>query len=216
MCVCVYVCVLSHVQLFATLWTGEMLHHWNHAGMIGDGYTVAGSEWGVFTVYTADGFFVDSLFDAPGVPGRGGPYVFGGEDFSGRIQAFPERGEVWAYNAGHAFRVKGFVPAAALSARATRPRSPAALGRAAPPPTPRARASLMRLPMRAERRPRLIPQQVSACARVAQVPVALRPGFPCPGISRPGGLGSGSPVAGSPYTQVARVQETFARVLMLR
>jgi hypothetical protein len=59
-------------------------------------------------VYTADGFFVDSLFDAPGVPGRGGPYVFGGEDFSGRIQAFPERGEVWAYNAGHAFRVKGF------------------------------------------------------------------------------------------------------------
>ena len=87
---------------------GEMLHHWNHAGMIGDGYTVAGSEWGVFTVYTADGFFVDSLFDAPGVPGRGGPYVFGGEDFSGRIQAFPERGEVWAYNAGHAFRVKGF------------------------------------------------------------------------------------------------------------
>ena len=70
--------------------------------------------------------------------------------------------------------------------------------------------------MRAERRPRLIPQQVSACARVAQVPVALRPGFPCPGISRPGGLVSGSPVAGSPYTQVARVQETFARVLMLR
>ena len=87
---------------------GEMLHHWNHAGMVGDGYTVAGSEWGVFTVYTADGFFVDSLFDVPGVPGRGGPYVFGGEDFSGRIQAFPERGEVWAYNAGHAFRVKGF------------------------------------------------------------------------------------------------------------
>ena len=87
---------------------GEMLHHWNHAGMVGDGYTVAGSEWGVFTVYTADGFFVDSLFDPPGVPGRGGPYVFGGEDFSGRIQAFPERGEVWAYNAGHAFRVKGF------------------------------------------------------------------------------------------------------------
>jgi hypothetical protein len=87
---------------------GEMLHHWNHAGMVGDGYTVAGSEWGVFTVYTADGFFVDSLFDTPGVPRRGGPYVFGGEDFSGRIQAFPERGEVWAYNAGHAFRVKGF------------------------------------------------------------------------------------------------------------
>ena len=108
------------------------------------------------------------------------------------------------------------VPAAAPSARATRPLSPAALGRVAPPRTPRARASLMRLPMRAERRPRPIPQQVSACALVAQVPVALRPGFPCPGISRPGGLGSGSPVAGSPHTQVARVQETFARVLTLR
>ncbi|KAB0356989.1 hypothetical protein FD754_001145 [Muntiacus muntjak] len=33
--------------------------------------------------------------------------------------------------------------------------------------------------------------------RVAQVPVALRPGCPCPGISRPGGLGSGSTVTGS-------------------
>jgi len=88
--------------------SGEMLHHWCFAGMVGDGYAVAASEWGVFTVYTADGFFVDSLFDPPGVPGRGGPYVFGGEDFSGRIQAFPERGEVWAYNSGRAFKVKGF------------------------------------------------------------------------------------------------------------
>ena len=87
---------------------GEMLGHWNHAGMIGDGYTVAGSEWGVFTVYTSDGFFVDSLFDPPGVPGRGAPYSFGGEDFSGRVRFFPEHGEVWAYNSGHAFRVEGF------------------------------------------------------------------------------------------------------------
>ena len=88
--------------------TGEMLHHWVFAGMIGDGYAVAASEWGTFTVYTADGFFVDSLFDAPGLPGRGQPYSFGGEDFSGRIAAFPALGEVWAYNAGHSFRVKGF------------------------------------------------------------------------------------------------------------
>ena len=87
---------------------GEMLGHWVHAGMVGDGYTAAASEWGVFTVYTSDGFFVDSLFDAPGVPGRGAPYAFSGEDFSGRIQAFPERGEVWAFNCGHAFRVTGF------------------------------------------------------------------------------------------------------------
>jgi hypothetical protein len=76
--------------------------------MVGDGYTVAASEWGVFTVYTSDGFYVDRLFDVPGLPGRGVPYSFGGEDFSGRIQWFPARGEVWAYNAGHAYRVSGF------------------------------------------------------------------------------------------------------------
>ena len=87
---------------------GEMLHHWVFAGMVGDDYAVAASEWGTFTVYTADGFFVDTLFDAPGLPGRGQPYTFSGEDFSGRIQAFPERGEVWAYNAGQSFKVKGF------------------------------------------------------------------------------------------------------------
>ena len=87
---------------------GEMLHHWVFAGLVGDGYAVAASEWGVFTVYTADGFFVDSLFDAPGLPGRGIPYSFGGEDFSGRVAYFPKHGEVWAYNAGHTFRVKGF------------------------------------------------------------------------------------------------------------
>ena len=87
---------------------GEMLHHWVFAGIVGDGYAVAASEWGTFTVYTADGFFVDTLFDAPGLPGRGQPYSFGGEDFSGRIAAFPALGEVWAYNAGHSFMVKGF------------------------------------------------------------------------------------------------------------
>lgn len=86
---------------------GEILHHWVYAGMIGDGYSVAASEWGVFTVYTADGFYVDHLFDVPGLPGRGIPYSFGGEDFSGRIQYFPKRGETWAFNAGHTFRVKG-------------------------------------------------------------------------------------------------------------
>ena len=87
---------------------GELLHHWVFAGMVGEEYAVAASEWGTFTVYTADGFFVDSLFDAPGLPGRGQPYSFGGEDFSGRIAAFPALGEVWAYNAGHSFRVIGF------------------------------------------------------------------------------------------------------------
>jgi hypothetical protein len=87
---------------------GEMLHHWCIAGMVGDDYVVAASEWGVFTVYTTDGFYVDRLFDAPGLPGRGIPYTFGGEDFSGQVAYFPQRDEVWAYNAGHTFRVTGF------------------------------------------------------------------------------------------------------------
>ena len=87
---------------------GEIHHHWCHAGMVGDHYAVAASEWGLFTVYTEDGFFVDTLFDPPGKPGRGIPYTFGGEDFSGRIAYFPSRDEVWAYNAGHTFRVTGF------------------------------------------------------------------------------------------------------------
>lgn len=76
--------------------------------MIGDNYVVVGSEWGVFTVYTTDGFYVDRFFDAPGLPGRGIPYSFGGEDFSGMLRYFPERDEVWAYNSGHTFRVLGF------------------------------------------------------------------------------------------------------------
>lgn len=87
---------------------GEILHHWCHAGLVNDEYTVAASEWGVFTVYTKDGFFVDSIFDIPGLPGRGIPYSFGGEDFSGRVQYYPSRNEVWAYNAGHTYRVSGF------------------------------------------------------------------------------------------------------------
>ena len=88
---------------------GEMLNHWTFAGLVGNDYAVAASEWGTFTVYTADGFFVDSIFDVPGQPGRGQPYSgIGGEDFSGRIAAFPALGEVWAYNTGHAFKVTGF------------------------------------------------------------------------------------------------------------
>jgi hypothetical protein len=87
---------------------GEILHHWCYAGLLNDEYSVAASEWGVFTLYTKDGFYVDHLFDIPGIPGRGIPYSFGGEDFSGRIHYFPERDEVWAYNAGHTFKVSGF------------------------------------------------------------------------------------------------------------
>ena len=87
---------------------GEMLHHWVYAGLIADEYSVAASEWGVFTFYTKDGFYVDHIFDVPGFPGRGIPYAFSGEDFSGRITWYPSRGEVWAFNAGHTFKVHGF------------------------------------------------------------------------------------------------------------
>ena len=87
---------------------GEILHFWCIAGLIGDEYVVCGSEWGPFWIYTKDGFYAGQLFDTPGMPGRGIPYKFGGEDFSGAIRSFPARDEVWAYNAGHTFRVKGF------------------------------------------------------------------------------------------------------------
>jgi len=87
---------------------GEILHPWCMAGLVGDEYVVMASEWGPFWIYTRDGFYAGQLFDTPGMPGRGIPYRFGGEDFSGHIRFFPERDEVWAYNAGHTYRVKGF------------------------------------------------------------------------------------------------------------
>jgi hypothetical protein len=87
---------------------GEIMHHWCMAGLIGDDYVVSASEWGTFFVYTKDGFFAGHLFDLPGKPGRGVPYVFGGEDFSGAIKYFENLNEVWAFNAGHTYRVTGF------------------------------------------------------------------------------------------------------------
>lgn len=89
---------------------GEILHHWCYAGLINDEYSVAASEWACFTFYTKDGFYVDRIFDTPGLrpSGKRGPRGMGGEDFSGQVVYFPERDEVWAYNAGHVFRVLGF------------------------------------------------------------------------------------------------------------
>ena len=89
---------------------GEILHHWVYAGLVNDAYSVAASEWACFTFYTTDGFYVDRIFDTPGLKpaDKAGPKGLGGEDFSGQIVYYPERDEVWAYNAGHAFRVLGF------------------------------------------------------------------------------------------------------------
>lgn len=113
-------------------------------------------------------------------------------------------------------------PAAVLSARATRPHSPAALAQPAPLSTPRAPAWRMRPPMKAERRAQPTLHQVSVCARlvpaqvgwaqVAQVPAALCLGRPCLGSPCPGGLGSGSPMPGQSHTQVVQAQEALAQV----
>jgi len=89
---------------------GEILHHWNYAGLINDAYTVGSSEWACLTFYTTDGFYVDRIFDTPGLPPaeKVGPQGMGGEDFSGSVSYYPDRDEVWAYDQGHAFRVLGF------------------------------------------------------------------------------------------------------------
>ena len=87
---------------------GEMYHGWVLAGLVGDRYIAAGSEWGPITFYTDDGFFVDSLFENPGLNPAPGPTTFGGETESGRVQDFPALNQVWAYQLGMAYRVAGF------------------------------------------------------------------------------------------------------------
>lgn len=88
---------------------GEMYHHWGMGELVGDPkapYLAACSEWGNITFYTHDGFYVDTLFDVAGRGGRGGPYAFGGETFSGTTHDYG--GKVWAYSVGHAYQVEGF------------------------------------------------------------------------------------------------------------
>ncbi|HEY3330450.1 MAG TPA: FlgD immunoglobulin-like domain containing protein [Capsulimonadaceae bacterium] len=87
---------------------GEMYHFWNLAGMVGEKYVAGGSEWGQMYLYTHDGFYVDALFNNPGLAPPPGPYTFGGETSGGRIQYFKKRGQVWAYCTGMAYLVQGF------------------------------------------------------------------------------------------------------------
>ncbi|WP_269523240.1 FlgD immunoglobulin-like domain containing protein [Coraliomargarita parva] len=87
---------------------GEMYHHWNMAGIVGDEYIASGSEWGQIYFYTKDGFFVDALMNNPGDPSGPGPYTFGGETSGGRVAYFEDSGEVWAYSSGMAYKVEGF------------------------------------------------------------------------------------------------------------
>lgn len=87
---------------------GEMYHFWVLAGLVNDRYVAGGSEWGQIYFYTHDGFFVDALMNDPSLGGEAGPYTFGGETFSGRVQYFPQLDEVWAYSVGRAYKVEGF------------------------------------------------------------------------------------------------------------
>ena len=87
---------------------GEMYHFWALAGLVGDDYVVGASEWGPFTFYTSDGFYVDKLMNDPAQNPAPGPYTFGGETGAGRVQFFPKQDEVWVYSVGRAFRVSGF------------------------------------------------------------------------------------------------------------
>ena len=87
---------------------GEMYHFWALAGLLGDAYIAGASEWGPMYVYTQDGFFVDSLFNNPGLDPPPGPYTFGSETGAGRLQYFPKLDQLWAYSVGMAYRVQGF------------------------------------------------------------------------------------------------------------
>lgn len=87
---------------------GEMYHFWVLGGLVNDRYVAGCSEWGQIYLYTHDGFFVDALMNDPALGGEAGPYTFGGETFSGRVQYFPKQDEVWAYSMGRAYKIEGF------------------------------------------------------------------------------------------------------------
>jgi hypothetical protein len=87
---------------------GEMYHTWSMNDLVGDDYVSMCSEWGLIYFYTHDGFYVDSLMYDPNALPPAGPYTFGSENFSGRVQAFPKLGKVYAYDQGGVYAVDGF------------------------------------------------------------------------------------------------------------
>lgn len=86
---------------------GEIYHTWNIAGLINDRYVASGSEWGTISLYTHDGFYVDSLMNNPANAALPGPYTFGGETSGARVQYFPQLDETWAYSTGRAYQIHG-------------------------------------------------------------------------------------------------------------
>jgi hypothetical protein len=89
---------------------GEMYHTWSMNDLVGDDYVSMCSEWGLIYFYTHDGFYVDALMNDPNALPPAGPYTFGSENFSGRVQAFPKLGKVYAYDQGGVYAVDGFGP----------------------------------------------------------------------------------------------------------
>jgi hypothetical protein len=87
---------------------GEMYHFWAMAGMVDDKYFAGASEWGPIYFYTSDGYYVDSIMDDPAALSPAGPYTFGSETFSGRIETYDKLGKVYAYDEGGIYAVDGF------------------------------------------------------------------------------------------------------------
>lgn len=90
---------------------GEMYHHWCQAGMLGDNYVAVSSEWTPFTLYTTDGFFVQSLLADPNRGETPSAYSLGGgETFSGQLKYYPDRNEAYLYTGnthGMVYQIEG-------------------------------------------------------------------------------------------------------------
>lgn len=96
----------------ATARPGELYHAWIFAGVAGAGYPAAAAEWTPVSFYTPDGFFVDTLLGDPNFGGEPNECnIGGGENFTGRITWFADRGECYLYDGSchpNVYRVDGF------------------------------------------------------------------------------------------------------------
>lgn len=91
---------------------GEIYHTWIMAGLVGAGYPAAASEWTPVSFYTPDGFFVDTVLGDPNQGGEPDAYfIGGGENFTGRVVWFADRGECYLYDGNchpNVYRIDGF------------------------------------------------------------------------------------------------------------
>ena len=93
---------------------GELYHSWTQAGLWGNDYVALASEWTPFTLYTTDGFFVQTLLgDANRGEEPSPTNIGGGETFSGQLVYDPDRNEAYLYTAnthGMVYRLEGIGP----------------------------------------------------------------------------------------------------------